>query len=685
MSILRPLEIIISHGPELAAAGLDPHNFSLAVAGFPKCRVLLLDPALPEAEQEERLRQFLGKGHRRPLVLAGMDPERRAAVTLRLLRQKFRFNPERLAIVDLQAALEQPDKKSRRLKGLELIRLAAAHVTRTFPILSQDLPVSTQVLVWGDSFAALKAAQDLAASGYPVILASPHASLEPLDPEGAHLKEPSAGLASLIREVQAAANIRVITEACILGVAGVAGNFLVRLGLPQEICEETVGAVILTPELELIADPEIRGFPAHPRLVSQTDLELLLESGELAKLIPEEEGGVIVLLAGFAAQSGPPALRRALAAASRLLSQENLRIYLVLGHARVAAPGLEAALEASQDAGLIVFKLTEQPEIIPAGEKLQVSFMEPILRRPLKLAADIVVYEEDYRAAPANAHLAELLEIPLAPGGFLQGDNVHQLPVATLRRGIYVAGPGRGVMGLDQALMDVEAAVVETQKLLGQGSASALQGRAVLDRGRCVLCLTCYRVCPHRAIGYDNRAVIEEIACQGCGLCASECPQEAIQIRNYTDDQLVALFESFDPQLSPRIVAFLCQHSAWEAYQAALKLKHADLPLGFTAIKMPCAGKIDADYLLKAVVYGARGVMVLACHPDNCKSHQGNEYARWRVEQVQSLLADVGLEPHRVLFKTLAANAPQDFLTAVAEMQARLEESTGVGNKVASW
>lgn len=666
MSILRPLEIIVSHGPELAAAGLDPHEFSLAVAGLPKCRVLLLDPALPEGEQEDRLRRFLGQGHRRPVVVASTDPERRAATTLRILRLTLRCNPERLAIVDLQPALEQGDKKSRRLKGLELVRLAAAHVTRAFPIRAEEVAVSTQVLVWGDSFAALKAAQDLAASGYPVLLASPQAGLHPLNPEGAHLKEPSPGLAALIREVQAADHIRVFTEASILGVEGEAGNFAVRLGLPQEVHEDTVGAVILAPELEVRADPEAFGLAVHPGLISLGDLETKVQNGDLTG------SGVVVFLAGFGPESGPPALGRALAAAGPLLSQENLEVYLILGHARVAAPGLEAALEASQAAGLVVFKLPEPPEITPGGDRLTVSLVEPVLRQPLKLEADLVVVEEACRAAPGNATLAELLQIPLAPGGFLQGDNVHQLPVATLRRGIYAIGPGRGVMGLNQALVDVEAAAEEVHKLLGQGTASALQGRAVVDRGRCVLCLTCYRICPHRAISYDNRAVIREIACQGCGVCASECPQGAIQIRNCTDDQVMALFESFDPQLSPRIVAFLCQNSAWEAYQAALKLKHADLPLGFTAIKMPCAGKIDADYLLKAVVYGTRGVLVLACHPDNCKSHHGNEFACWRVEQVQSLLAEVGLDPHRLLFKTLAANSPQDFLEAVAEMEARL-------------
>lgn len=684
MSILRPLEIIISHGPELAAAGLDPHDFSLAVAGFPRCRVLLLDPALPEDEQEDRLRKFLGKGHRRPVVLAALDPERRAAVTLRILRRTLHCNPERLAVVELQAAVEQRNKKSRRLKGLELVRLAAAHVTRAIPITMESMAVSTRVLVWGDSFAALKAAQDLAAAGYPVILASPHKALAPLNPEGALLTGLAPDLAGLVQEVLADPDIHVLTETFLVSVAGVAGNFTVKLGLPQEVLEESVGAIIVAPELDMAVNPTRYGFPAHPRLISQTDLEHWLERGELAKVVPEDGPGLAILLAGFAPESSPPALRRAVAAASRLLSEGQSRVFLVLGQARVAGPGLEKALESCQEAGLVVFKLPRAPVLTPATPGLEVSLVDPVLRLPVRLTADVVAIEEECRPAAAAGHLAEILEIPLAPGGFLQTDNVHLAPVATLRRGIYAAGPGRGVMGLDQALIDAEAAVFEVQKLLNQGSARAFQGRAVVDRGRCVLCLTCYRVCPHRAVTFDNRAVIQEIACQACGLCASECPQEAIQIRNYTDDQVVALYESFDPQLSPRLVTFVCQNSAWEAYQAALKLKHADLPAGLTAIKMPCAGKVDADYLLKAFTYGVQGVLVLACHPDNCKSHHGNEFARDRVEQVQALLAEVGLPPDRLLFRTLAANAPQDFLEAVAELQDRSAAHSSPARQAAS-
>ena len=219
------------------------------------------------------------------------------------------------------------------------------------------------------------------------------------------------------------------------------------------------------------------------------------------------------------------------------------------------------------------------------------------------------------------------------------------LPVITNRRGIYVVGAGRGLMDLDQARAETDAAVNEVQQLLGRGSSIAPKGRSVVDRGRCVLCLTCHRVCPHGAVTWDNRAIINELACQGCGICASQCPNDAIQIRNFTDDQVVAALETLDPRLTPRIIAFMCKNSAWEAYHAAMKQDQVNLPLGFTPLRMPCAGKIDIDYILKAFTYGADGVLVLGCHQDNCKSQQGNLHAQWRVERAREMLAEPARSP----------------------------------------
>jgi quinone-modifying oxidoreductase subunit QmoB len=659
---LKPLHVIVMHGPELVVAGLDPWDFSLEVAGIPNCRVLLVDPALPLDRQEERVRVFLSQEEEiNPVILVAKNPQHLGAGIVRFLLAGLGLNPEFLVLVDLTAALEYPEQRSRTTKGLELIRLAAAQVSRAWPIIRQDTPVSRQVLVWGDSYAGLKTASELAKLGYPVLLAYPRQEPHPLVFDYSQEANPTASEAQLVRQVQEHDLIRTVNTAAITNFSGVTGNFTVSLENPQGGLTEQAGAVVLAPELQTAVDPDRYGLPDHPAVVSQLRLEELL-----AAEVSEEAPKVVAILLGLAGESNPLALGRALGAGARLLAAGH-RVYLLLGNVKVAGPGLEQAMRANQEAGMVLIKLKDRPTVILKGEGAVINFFEPTLHQEVSLPVDLVAYDEKYLAQSDNARIAELLRVPTGSLGFFQVDNVHHLPTSTTRRGIYAVGPGRGILGHEEAAADVAAAVLDIQSLLGQGTAVAPQGRAVVNRSLCALCLTCYRLCPHGAITWDSRAIINELACQGCGICASQCPNKAIEIRNFTDDQMAAVMWAFNPQLSPRIVAFLCRNSAWEAYQTALKQHHANLPLGFTPIKVPCAGKVDVDYLLQAFTHGADGVLVLACTPDNCKSSHGNLYAQWQMERGQGLLAEAGIDPGRFLFKSLAANAPQDFLDIVTQ------------------
>ena len=663
-TIERELEIILAHSTELTASGLDYVKLGLWAGGLPDSRILALDPKLPPEELEARLKAFLYHEEPHPVLLAALDPYHRARNIIYLLTEKFAINPELLTVVDLQEALGYQDPRACSLKAHHLIRLAAAIVSRAQPITTQEVPVSSQVLVWGDSGAALKAALDLARLGYPVLLAFPGPALKPLNPGGPMAQAAEEELASLVSQAQAHTLIRLLPEAAVLDLQGGAGDFVARLKSRDRVLEEKVGALILAPELML--KPAALS-PDHPRVIPLTRLEEILGAPDetAALLNPEAPQVTVALLADAGGDGQPLALSRTLGAAGWLLSRENCQPYLFLRDAKVAAPGLETALEEAQTAGLMVIKVNQPPALSPDGDRLRLTFFDPVMRQEMSLACDLAVQAEAYGAAPESAALAELLRLHPGPLGFFQSDNVRNLPVTTNRRGIYAAGPGRAIMDLDQAFGDADAAVTEVQRLLGQGMSPAPKGRAVIDRGRCVLCLTCHRLCPHGAITWDNRAIINELACQGCGVCASQCPNEAIQIHNFTDDQVVAALSTIDPRLTPRIIAFMCKNSAWEAYHAALNMDHAPLPLGFTPMRMPCAGKIDIDYLLQAFALGADGVLVLGCHPDNCKSQQGNEHALWRVERARDLLAEAGVDPQRLLFQTLAPNSPRDFLAAV--------------------
>ena len=664
MTIARQLDIILAHGPELSAGGLDYYKLGLWAAGQPNSRILSLNPNLPSEELERRLRAFLHGDQPHTVLVAALDPRHRARHILRLLTESLKVNPELISVVDLQEALGSPDPQACSLKAHHLIGLNASMITRAQPITTQELPVTSRVLVWGGSFAALKAAVELADLGYPVIQAHPGARLSPVLPGAPPAQPPGAELQDLMSRAQSHPGIQLLPQTHLVEVQDSAGNFRVRLQTPEEVREEKVGAIILAPELHV--EPGEAAAASHPRILTQSQLENLLAAPEEAALLqPEVDRLRVAFLGG---DSHPLALARVLAAAIRLLSRDNCQVMLFIRDAKVGAPDMEAALVQAQNSGLMVFKLPQLPDLGLVDDRPRLTFFDPVMHAAESLACDLVVLDEVYRPAADNAALAEALHLFPGPGGFLQGDNVRFLPVITNRRGVYVIGAGRGLMDLDQALAEADAAIVEVQQLLGRGASLAPKGRSVVDRGRCVLCLTCHRVCPHGAVTWDNRAIINELACQGCGICASQCPNDAIQIRNFTDDQVVAALETLDPRLTPRIIAFMCQNSAWEAYHAAMKLGQVNLPLGFTPLKMPCAGKIDIDYILKAFTHGADGVLVLACHQDNCKSQQGNLHAQWRVDRAREMLAEAGVDPRRLVFKTLAANTPQDFLAAVSSL-----------------
>ena len=69
----------------------------------------------------------------------------------------------------------------------------------------------------------------------------------------------------------------------------------------------------------------------------------------------------------------------------------------------------------------------------------------------------------------------------------------------------------------------------------------------------------------------------------------------------------------------PRIVAFCCDKSGYVAADMAGKLGMS-LPESVEVIRVPCAGRIDALHLLQALENGTDGVLIFACHEENCQS-----------------------------------------------------------------
>ena len=68
----------------------------------------------------------------------------------------------------------------------------------------------------------------------------------------------------------------------------------------------------------------------------------------------------------------------------------------------------------------------------------------------------------------------------------------------------------------------------------------------------------------------------------------------------------------------------------------------------YNMISLPCSGKVDIPYMVKAFETGADGVLVITCPEGKCHNLEGNLRARKRVEAVQSLLEELGMEKGRI-------------------------------------
>lgn len=88
------------------------------------------------------------------------------------------------------------------------------------------------------------------------------------------------------------------------------------------------------------------------------------------------------------------------------------------------------------------------------------------------------------------------------------------------------------------------------------------------------------------------------------------------------------------------ITLFYCSnsYSNEEINYCATKIENIKL----NAVSLPCSGRVNLLYLLKAIETGSDGVILLTCKIGECKFLQGNLRAQKRIEAIDDLLDEAG-------------------------------------------
>ena len=119
-----------------------------------------------------------------------------------------------------------------------------------------------------------------------------------------------------------------------------------------------------------------------------------------------------------------------------------------------------------------------------------------------------------------------------------------------------------------------------------------------------------------------------------------------------------------EQQWEPKIIAFVCNWCTYTGADLAGTSRLKQQP-NARLIRVPCTGRIDPVFIIKAFENGADGVLVSGCHPGDCHYNSGNFHARRRWIFFKTLLDFVGIDSSRLFFSWVTASEGKKWVDVI--------------------
>jgi len=122
-----------------------------------------------------------------------------------------------------------------------------------------------------------------------------------------------------------------------------------------------------------------------------------------------------------------------------------------------------------------------------------------------------------------------------------------------------------------------------------------------------------------------------------------------------------------DERFEPKIVAFLCNWCSYRAADLAGTARITYAP-NVRMLRVMCSGRVDPQFVLKALSLGADGVMIAGCHPGECHYLEQNYKTMRRYAMLKHTLKALGIEEERVRLQWASAAEGVQLAHAINEM-----------------
>jgi len=126
-----------------------------------------------------------------------------------------------------------------------------------------------------------------------------------------------------------------------------------------------------------------------------------------------------------------------------------------------------------------------------------------------------------------------------------------------------------------------------------------------------------------------------------------------------------------ESQFEPQIVCFCC-HNCTSCAEDTINPIRENNSIPIKLVKMPCSGKVEILYLLKAFEEGADGVFVVGCQEGECHYLEGNIRTKRRVNFTRKILDEIGIGGSRVYMYNIDPSDSDALSKVTIEMREKI-------------
>ncbi len=130
--------------------------------------------------------------------------------------------------------------------------------------------------------------------------------------------------------------------------------------------------------------------------------------------------------------------------------------------------------------------------------------------------------------------------------------------------------------------------------------------------------------------------------------------------------------EETNGKWEPKVVGFVCN---WCTYAGAdlAGVTRTQYKPNMRLVRVPCTGRVDPLFIIKAFENGADGVLISGCHPGDCHYITGNYHARRRWMFFKGLTDFLGIEEDRLQYSWVSASEANKWAKMVDEVTDKIQ------------